>query len=267
MLRRQLDFDNYPLLIARPPLLDCLSVEPQDRLHRHTAAAARRLSDRLRHGARAPLAAPDPPDAGDPAVLDLFLIRVYAWIGILKPDGLLNQLLLRLGLIASRWRSSTPTWAVYIGIVYSYLPFMVLPLYAALEKLDQTLLEAAADLGCPPTRPSGRSPFRFRCPASSPARCWSSSRRSASSSSPTFSAAPDADDRQDALGRVLPQSRLAGRLRRRDRPAPRPGGADRALPELAGARREAGDETPPPPSTSSRSRSASPSSTCRSCCW
>jgi putrescine transport system permease protein len=78
-----------------------------------------------------------------------FLIRIYAWMNILQHDGLLNQVLLALHIVRE-----PPTWlstntAVYIGIVYSYLPFMVLPLYAALEKLDDSLLEAAADLGCP----------------------------------------------------------------------------------------------------------------------
>jgi putrescine transport system permease protein len=78
-----------------------------------------------------------------------FLIRVYAWINILQRDGLLNDLLLRLHIIIEplAWLSSDT--AIYIGIVYSYLPFMVLPLYATLEKMDETLLEAAADLGCP----------------------------------------------------------------------------------------------------------------------
>jgi putrescine transport system permease protein len=79
-----------------------------------------------------------------------FLIRVYAWINILQHDGLLNQALIALHLIDRpvTWLASDQ--AVYLGIVYSYFPFMVLPLYAALEKLDDTLLEAAADLGCPP---------------------------------------------------------------------------------------------------------------------
>jgi putrescine transport system permease protein len=81
-----------------------------------------------------------------------FLIRVYAWIGILKPEGLLNQALLFLGLIDQPLTITNTNTAVYIGIVYSYLPFMVLPLYAALERLDETLLEAAADLGSPPLR-------------------------------------------------------------------------------------------------------------------
>src|SRR3984885_4664804 len=78
-----------------------------------------------------------------------FLIRIYAWMNILQHDGPLNQLLMTLHIV-----SAPPVWlstdtAIYIGIVYSYLPFMVLPLYATLEKLDETLLEAAADLGCP----------------------------------------------------------------------------------------------------------------------
>ena len=78
-----------------------------------------------------------------------FLIRVYAWINILQRDGLLNEVLLRLHVIDApvAWLSSNT--AIYIGVVYSYLPFMVLPLYATLEKMDETLLEAAADLGCP----------------------------------------------------------------------------------------------------------------------
>jgi putrescine transport system permease protein len=77
-----------------------------------------------------------------------FLIRIYAWINILQREGPLNQVLLALGLV-----DAPPAWlatdtAVYIGLVYSYLPFMVLPIYATLEKVDETLLEAAADLGC-----------------------------------------------------------------------------------------------------------------------
>jgi putrescine transport system permease protein len=79
-----------------------------------------------------------------------FLIRVYAWIGILKPEGLLNQALMSLGLIAAPLAITNTNWAVLIGIVYSYLPFMVLPLYASLERLDRSLLEAAADLGASP---------------------------------------------------------------------------------------------------------------------
>jgi putrescine transport system permease protein len=78
-----------------------------------------------------------------------FLIRVYAWINILQTDGLLNRALRAIGLIDApvAWLASDT--AIYIGIVYSYLPFMVLPLYATLEKQDETLLEAAADLGAP----------------------------------------------------------------------------------------------------------------------
>ena len=80
-----------------------------------------------------------------------FLIRVYAWIGILKPEGLLNQFLLWTGIIDTPLVILNTHTAIYIGIVYSYLPFMVLPLYAALEKMDHSLVEAAQDLGCTPT--------------------------------------------------------------------------------------------------------------------
>jgi putrescine transport system permease protein len=78
-----------------------------------------------------------------------FLIRIYAWINILQREGLLNDALLALRIIDQPvgWLASDT--AVFIGIVYSYLPFMVLPVYAALEKMDESLLEAAADLGCP----------------------------------------------------------------------------------------------------------------------
>ena len=76
-----------------------------------------------------------------------FLIRVYAWIGILSREGLLNQMLLSLGAISQPMEILATNAAVVIGMVYSYFPFRVLPLYAALEKMDDTLLEAAADLG------------------------------------------------------------------------------------------------------------------------
>ncbi|MBN9243649.1 MAG: ABC transporter permease subunit [Mesorhizobium sp.] len=79
-----------------------------------------------------------------------FLIRVYAWIGILKPEGLLNQALMGVGIIDSPLIIINTYTAVFIGIVYSYLPFMVLPLYSSLEKMDNSLIEAAQDLGCPP---------------------------------------------------------------------------------------------------------------------
>ncbi len=81
-----------------------------------------------------------------------FLLRVYAWIGLLGRSGPVNGLLLHLGLIHEPIQLLQTDFAVYLGMVYSYLPFMVLPLYASIEKLDLTLLEAAADLGCRPTR-------------------------------------------------------------------------------------------------------------------
>jgi len=77
-----------------------------------------------------------------------FLIRVYSWKSILAQEGFLNHLLLALGWIDQPLTILNTTTAVYIGIVYTYLPFMVLPLYSALERLDESLLEAAEDLGC-----------------------------------------------------------------------------------------------------------------------
>ena len=79
-----------------------------------------------------------------------FLIRVYAWIGILRPDGLLDAMLSLLGFDGEPLRLLNTETAVLLGMVYSYLPFMVLPLFATLEKLDRGLLEAAADLGATP---------------------------------------------------------------------------------------------------------------------
>jgi putrescine transport system permease protein len=80
------------------------------------------------------------------------LIRVYAWIAILKDEGLLSHFLISLGLIHAPLGLFATNTAVVIGIVYSYLPFMLLPLYAAIEGQDPVLLEAAADLGASPWR-------------------------------------------------------------------------------------------------------------------
>ena len=79
-----------------------------------------------------------------------FLIRIYAWIGILKNEGLLNETLRTIGLIDAPLHILHTETALYIGIVYAYLPFMVLPLYSNLVKLDNRLLEAATDLGARP---------------------------------------------------------------------------------------------------------------------
>lgn len=81
-----------------------------------------------------------------------FVIRVYAWIAILKTDGWLNGALLALGLIGEPLEILNTNAAILVGLVYGYLPFMILPVYAALDRLDPTLVEAAADLGAPPLR-------------------------------------------------------------------------------------------------------------------
>lgn len=80
-----------------------------------------------------------------------FLLRVYAWMGLLKKNGIVNEFLLNIGIIEQPLMMLQTDFAVYIGIVYTYLPFMILPLYTALEKMDMTLLEAAEDLGARPS--------------------------------------------------------------------------------------------------------------------
>src|SRR6184192_518736 len=93
-----------------------------------------------------------------------FLIRIYAWINILQHDGLLNTVLLKLHLISAPlvWLSTDS--AMYLGIVYSYLPFMILPLYATLAKKDPALLEAASDLGASPRQAFWRVTFPLSLP-------------------------------------------------------------------------------------------------------
>ncbi len=93
-----------------------------------------------------------------------FLLRVYAWIGLLKNNGVINNVLMAAGIIDEPITMMNTSFAVYIGIVYSYLPFMILPLYANLEKHDPTLLEAAADLGAGP----GTRFLRITLPLSMP---------------------------------------------------------------------------------------------------
>ena len=93
-----------------------------------------------------------------------FLIRVYAWIGILKNEGLLNLFLMSSGFISEPLNIMNSLTAVYIGIVYSYLPFMILPLYASLEKINPALLEAAGDLGCPPWKAFWQVTFPLSLP-------------------------------------------------------------------------------------------------------
>lgn len=81
-----------------------------------------------------------------------FLVRVYAWIGLLRNNGVINNVLMALGLIHEPIVMLNTNFAMYVGIVYSYLPFMILPLYSNLEKHDNSLLEAAVDLGSKPFR-------------------------------------------------------------------------------------------------------------------
>ncbi|NNU79850.1 ABC transporter permease subunit [Halovulum dunhuangense] len=93
-----------------------------------------------------------------------FLLRVYAWIGLLKNNGLINNMLMSLGVIDEPLIMLQTDFAVYVGIVYTYLPFMILPLYANLVKLDGALLEASSDLGASPASTF----FRVTLPLSLP---------------------------------------------------------------------------------------------------
>lgn len=93
-----------------------------------------------------------------------FLIRVYAWMGILKKEGLLNLFLMNMGLISEPLTILNTNTAVYIGIVYSYLPFMILPLYSSLEKIKPSLIEAAEDLGSPPWKAFWQVTFPLSLP-------------------------------------------------------------------------------------------------------
>lgn len=93
-----------------------------------------------------------------------FLLRVYAWIGFLKGNGVINNALIALGIIDEPLVMMQTDFAVYVGIVYTYLPFMILPLYANLVKLDEALLEASTDLGAGPISTF----FRITLPLSMP---------------------------------------------------------------------------------------------------
>jgi putrescine transport system permease protein len=171
-----------------------------------------------------------------------FLIRVYAWIGILKSNGLLNDFLIWLGLIDTPLAILHTQTAIYIGVVYSYLPFMILPLYANLTRLDLSLLEAAADLGCRPLRrlPAGHAAAldgRHRRrqhagvhPGRGRVRDPGSARRTRES-----------DGRQAALDRVLLQQGLAAGLGAGD---PAAGAAGRALRDDAASAAAHGGQPP-----------------------
>ena len=98
-----------------------------------------------------------------------FLLRVYSWIGFFKSKGIINEALLSLDIISEPLIMMQTDFAVYVGIVYTYLPFMILPLYSNLVKLDDSLLEASADLGGKPMI----SFFKITLPLSIPGiHCW-----------------------------------------------------------------------------------------------
>ena len=165
-----------------------------------------------------------------------FLLRVYALTGFMRGNGVINQVLGLFGIEPLVMMQTD--FAVYVGIVYTYLPFMILPLYTNLVKLDGALLEASADLGARPLRD-----LPLDHPAAVDARhhrrldagVHSGHRRIRHSLAARRSR--DADDRPRAVGRVLRQYQLAARLRRRHRHAGRRRHAHHAAAEGAGRRR------------------------------
>ena len=166
-----------------------------------------------------------------------FLIRVYAWINILQHDGLLNQALLALRIIDTPVSWLATDHAVYIGIVYSYFPFMVLPLYAALETHGR---DAARSRGR--SRRAAVAHVRERHGAAVASRhrggraaLLHPDHRRVRHPGPAR-LVRDRDDRADAVAGIFRQSRLAGRVRARGRAARAPGDADHDLPAARGAR-------------------------------
>lgn len=115
-----------------------------------------------------------------------FLLRTYAWQAILEDNGVINTILNSLGL--SSLKLINTSGAVVLGMVYNYIPFMILPLYSIMTKIDKSLIEAAGDLGAGFLPRSGGWCCRSACPASFPERRWYLFRRSARSSSAACSA-------------------------------------------------------------------------------
>ncbi len=160
----QLDFENYTFLLSDPLYINAYTSSLQ------IAAVATMFT--LLVGYPIAYGMARAPREWRPTLMMLvilpfwtsFLIRVYAWIGILKKEGLLNLFLMNYGIISEPLNIMNTTTAVYIGIVYSYLPFMILPLYSSLEKISPALNEAAEDLGSPPWRAFWQVTFPLSMP-------------------------------------------------------------------------------------------------------
>jgi putrescine transport system permease protein len=161
---KQLDFENYTFLFSDPLYVNAYLSSLK------IAAISTLLTLLVAYPMAYGMA--KAPKAWQPTLMMLvilpfwtsFLIRIYAWIAILKPEGFLSLFLMKLGFISEPLQIMNTTTAVYIGIVYSYLPFMILPLYASLEKINPALLEAAQDLGSQPWRAFWQITFPLSLP-------------------------------------------------------------------------------------------------------
>ncbi len=160
----QLDFENYTFIFGDPLYINAYFSSVK------IAAVATFLTLLVAYPMAYGMARA--PKAWQPTLMMLvilpfwtsFLIRIYAWIAILKPEGFATLFLTKLGIISEPLQIMNTTTAVYIGIVYSYLPFMLLPLYASLEKINPSLLEAAQDLGSRPWRSFWQVTFPLSLP-------------------------------------------------------------------------------------------------------
>ena len=170
-----------------------------------------------------------------------FLIRVYAWMRILKNNGLINNFLIWLGVINDPIPMMNTNFAVFIGIVYSYLPFMILPLYSTLEKMDLSLLEAAEDLGCRPWKAFLQITVPLAMPGIIAGSMLVFIPRGRRIRHPRIARrVRQPDDRAHPLQRVFQQPRLARGLGRGHGHIDHPGDPHRrlpALPEQAGGGR------------------------------
>ncbi len=200
------------------------------------SSASDRLSHGAGHGARQSHHPANADDDGDPSFWTSFLIRVYAWIGILKPEGLLTLALQSLHILGPEEQVQIfrTDWAVFIGIVYSYLPFMVLPLYSAPGKAGWHIAGSGKRSGCPPWKAFWRITFPLSMPGVLAGSLICFIPITGEFVIPDLlGGASTLDDRQDTVDGILWQPGLAAGLRRGGAPAVGPCHSHRHFPEPA----------------------------------